>query len=180
MDLSKVLIMFLIVIAMSISGCSDVNYFLNSKRDIETEIIMNNKKINLSNKNKVNKVLKNIRGSDYYKGNTNFEEYGEKVLYIRYGINNKFGENDYINFWSDSHKKEIIISNAVHMFMIIHDMDKIKIKLDEPINEEFTINRNDVEEVYGMALENYKINKENLNDILTLDAIEELWCLVND
>ena len=58
-------------------------------------------------------------------------------------------------------------------------MDKIQIKLSEPIDEEFTINRNDLEEVYGMALENYNIDEESLSELITKDKIEELWYLVN-
>ena len=89
------------------------------------------------------------------------------------------GESDYINFWNDTDKKNIVISNSVYMFLLIDDLDKIQIKLSEPIDEEFTINRNDLEEVYGMALENYNIDEESLSKLITKDKIEELWYLVN-
>lgn len=179
MRLKNILICCVLVSFLNLNGCVNISSHLESKRTSEKETILSNKIIKSSNKNKIDHVLKKLKGNDYFKGSNIKKEYNENILFIEYSVNNELGESDYINFWSDSNKKEVIISNAIYIFLIVHDMDKIKIKLDNPIDEEFIVNRNNVEEIYGKALEEYKINEESLDELINKDIIEELWCLVN-
>ncbi len=179
MVLKKAIMIVTLGSVLFTTGCSSIAGCFDSKKSLEQEVILQNKAISFNNMSKINKVLKHLKGSNYYRESKVAKEYDENVLFVKYAVNNNLGESDYINFWNDTDKKNIVISNSVYMFLLIDDLDKIQIKLSEPIDEEFTINRNDLEEVYGMALENYNIDEENLSKLITKDKIEELWYLVN-
>ena len=179
MVLKKAIMIVTLGSVLFTTGCSSIAGCFDSKKSLEQEVILQNKAISFNNMSKINKVLKHLKGSNYYRESNVAKEYDENVLFVKYAVNNNLGESDYINFWNDTDKKNIVISNSVYMFLLIDDLDKIQIKLSEPIDEEFTINRNDLEEVYGMALENYNIDEESLSKLITKDKIEELWYLVN-
>ena len=167
------------IIAVFIIGISIMDINFENKASAESEVMFLNESITLKDINKINKVLKELKGSNYYKDINISEDHTEKILSIFYSINNALGESDYINFWNDINKREIIISNAVYMFLIIDELDKVIINLEDSIGEEFVINRSDIENVYNIALEEYEINEENLAKLMTKDCIEEIWYIVN-
>lgn len=174
----KIKVIFMII-AVIIIGISTMDINFENKASAESEIMFLNESITLKDINKIDKVLKELKGSNYYKYINISEDHTEKILSIFYSINNALGESDYINFWNDINKREIIISNAVYMFLIIDELDKVIINLEDSIGEEFVINRSDIENVYNMALEEYEINEENLAKLMTKDCIEEIWYIVN-
>lgn len=174
----KIKVIFMII-AVFIIGISIMDINFENKASAESEVMFLNESITLKDINKINKVLKELKGSNYYKDINISEDHTEKILSIFYSINNALGESDYINFWNDINKREIIISNAVYMFLIIDELDKVIINLEDSIGEEFVINRSDIENVYNIALEEYEINEENLAKLMTKDCIEEIWYIVN-
>lgn len=174
----KVKVIFM-VIAIFIIGSSTIDINFHNKLSAESEVMLLDKSITLKDKDKINKVLKELKGGNYFKDINISEEYTENILSIFYSVNNTLGESDYINFWNDINKKEIIISNAVYMFLILDELDKVTITLGDSIEEKFIINRSDIEGVYNIALEEYKITEENLWKLMTKEYIEEIWYLVN-
>ena len=179
MTLNRKIKYIVIIISALIVAISIVDNSFKSVKKEGHKVILGNKSISLKNINKIDKVLKELRGSNYYKISKITEEYNELVLCVYYSINNILGESDYINFWNDINKKEVIVSNAIYMFLIIDELDIVRIDLGDLIGEKFTIKRSDIEEVYDTALEEYEINEENLLELLTKNNIEKIWYLVN-
>ncbi|MGG7176714.1 DUF4825 domain-containing protein [Clostridium paraputrificum] len=166
----------LIICSVFFMGCNNT---IISKDEEAINFLIKNDSTKIGNASAVGGIIKSLAGNEYFKDmslKTTDKPYG---LVINYGINDGMNEGDYINYWDKEKVKEIIVKNMTFLFILIDNVDIITINIEAPIDINFTLDRGEIEEIYGVDLKNYRLNNSECDDLITTDKKEAIWSKLN-
>ena len=166
----------LIILSVFFVGCSNS---ILTKDEEAIKFLIKNDSTKIGNASAVGGIVRSLTGNEYFKNmslQTSNKPYG---LVLNYGMSNESNEGDYINYWDQDKIKDIIVRNMTFLFILIDNVDSITINLEEPIDLSFSIDRQEIEEVYGVDLKNYKLKDSECDELITTDMEEAVWNKLN-
>lgn len=105
-------------------------------------------------------IVGNLPGSGFVKQislETTNAPYG---IQVDYGLReNSNLQKEFVQFWDEENTKNILINNAVALFVLVQNVDTVTFNLDTPNKQFFSFTRKELENFYGKDLRLYAQDK---------------------
>jgi hypothetical protein len=137
----------MLLISWSLAGCVSSH----DKRK-ESEELYSYKNAYVGDNSAVGNILARLPGDEFFQNMALHTSNRPYRIEVNYGIDegsDAKSEQAYLDYWGPESYKNLFIGNATVLFALLQNADAVTFQLDQPLNRSVTINKEELDTIYG-------------------------------